>query len=125
VSIRPYDSSWDSGSEKLFDKKYEEWEKRDWMKWLKDNLAFPFKVERMEDEDDAYFTNIAKHEPFRLGHTMDVLELSLEDDLYGIIVKVREGNKIGEVPLCDFEVRPKHDKNFWPVREYVAWFANR
>jgi len=24
----------------------------------------------------------------------------------------------------DLEVRPKTDKNFWPVREYVVWFAN-
>lgn len=34
-------------------------------------------------------------------------------------------SRVGAVPLCDLEARPKHDKNFWPVREYVVWFANR
>lgn len=131
---KTYDSSWNlirSGrgnlpkSEEALDKKYQEWGKRDWMKWLGKNLVFPFIVERKEDDDDAYFTQIAKHAPFRLGHKMKVLKLSLEDDLYGIIVKVREGCRIGSVPLCDVEVTPKDDRNFWPVREYVVWFANR
>lgn len=125
MSGRAYDSSWDSDNEELFDAKYEEWEKRNWKKWLKENLSFPFRAKRMEDDDEAYFTHIAKHAPFRLGHTMEVLGLSLEDDKYGIIVKVREKNEVGEIPLCDLEARPKNDKNFWPVREYVVWFANR
>jgi hypothetical protein len=29
------------------------------------------------------------------------------------------------VPLGDLQVKPKTDANFWPVREYVIWFANR
>ena len=49
----------------------------------------------------------------------------MEDESQGIIVEVREKNRIGSVPLCDVEVTPKTDKNFWPVREYVVWFANR
>jgi len=40
-------------------------------------------------------------------------------------MKVREGIKKGRVPLADLEVTSKKDKNFWPVREYVVWFANR
>jgi len=42
----------------------------------------------------------------------------------GIIIKVKEGREIGYIPLCDVEVKPKTDKNFWPVREYVIWFTN-
>ena len=95
------------------------------MKWLERNLVFPFMIERKEDDDDAYFTDIAKHAPFRLGHKMKALKLESEDDLYGIIIKVRENRRIGSVPLCDVEVTPKNDQNFWPVREYVVWFANR
>ncbi len=125
MPILTYDSSWDRGNEEIFNKKYREWKKRDWMKWLKDNLSFPFKAKRMEDNDDAHFTDVAKYESFRLGHTMDVLELSSEDDLYGIIVKVREKRRVGAVPLCDLSVTSKGDRNFWPVREYVVWFANR
>ena len=60
---------------------------------------FPFIVEHKEDDDDAYFTDIAKHAPFRLGHKMKVLKLSSEDDLYGIFVRVREGRRIGSVPF--------------------------
>ena len=131
---KPYDSSWNlirskkgnlPRSEEALDKKYQEWKTRDWKKWLEKNLAFPFIVERKEDDDDAYFTHIAEHAPFRLGHKMKVLELESEDDLYGIIVRVREKEHIGSVPLCDVEVTPKSDRNFWFVREYVVWFANR
>jgi hypothetical protein len=107
---------------KAFERKRAEWRQRDWMTWLAGNLAFPFTVTRMEDrhlhEGDA-------ENPFRLGHTMRVLGLELEDDLYGVIVKVREKRPVGAVPLCDVEVEPKTDKNYWPVREYVVWFANR
>ena len=92
---------------------------------LTNNLVFPFIVERKEDDDDAYFTDVANREPFRLGHTMKVLELSMEDGFCGIIVKVCEGRQIGSVPLFDVEVTPKNDQNFWPVREYVVWFANK
>ena len=129
-----YDSSWDLAetengytpeSDDAFERKFAEWEERDWMTWLEDVLSFPFMVERVEDHDDAYFTDVAEHEPFRLGHEMKVVEFAEEDELYGIIVKVREGRRVGYVPLCDLEVIPKEDVNYWPVREYVVWFANR
>jgi len=92
----------------------------------KDHLTFTFTVERKEDEDDAYFTDIAKHQPFRLGHTMKVINVEPEEaDLYGVIVQVREGRRKGYVPLYDLEVTSREDRNFWPVRKYVIWFANR
>jgi hypothetical protein len=56
---------------------------------------------------------------------MDVLGLDEEDVDRGVMVRVREKGREGCVPLCDVEVTPKTDKNFWPVREYVVWFANR
>ena len=133
--IDKYDSSWDlketekgnlPDDEDAFDKIYSEWQTRNWIPWLQDNLIFPFTVKRMEDEDDAYFTDVAKHQPFRLGHIMNVIGIEPEeDDLNGIIVQVREGKKKGYVPLCDLEVTSSEDRNFWPVREYVVWFANR
>lgn len=129
-----YDTSWNlSESEKgnlpqneeAFDKKYQEWQQRPWETWLNENLSFPFIVKRMEDDDDAYFTDIADHQPFRLGHEMKVIGIDQEDDLYGILIKVRERRKVGYVPLCDVEVLDQADPNFWPVREYAVWFANR
>jgi hypothetical protein len=79
-----------------FERKYKEWKTRNWPLWLKDHLTFPFTVGRMEDEDDAYFTDIAKHQPFRLGHIMQVIGVEPEEDSrYGVIVQVREGRRKG------------------------------
>lgn len=120
-----YDYSWDEGnSEGAWDRKYAEWRKRDWLSWLNSNLDFPFTVNREEDED-SFSPYYEEEEPFSIGHTMNVLGIEDEDDHVGIVVKVKEGKKTGYVPLCDLEVKPKEDKNFWPVREYVVWFANR
>ncbi len=123
-----YDSSWDrqetSSDREAFEKIYAEWTKRSWEPWLRKNLVFPFPVERMEDEDEAYYTDIAKSEPFRLGHTMEAIDIEIEDGFYGIILKVKEGNNIGHVPLCDVEITSKENVNYWPVREFVVWFAN-
>ncbi len=41
------------------------------------------------------------------------------------MVKVRKKWQIGYVLLDGVEVKPKTNLNFWPVREYVIWFANR
>ena len=132
--MKEYDTSWnltesDEGNlpfnQESYDRIYEEWQQRSWESWLSENLTFPFIVKRMEDDDDAYFTDIAEQEPFRLGHEMKVISIEDEDEHYGVIVKVRECRKVGYVPLCDVEVLSKEDPNYWPVREYVVWFANR
>jgi len=119
--------------DEAWEEKLEEWETRDWPQWLARHLAFPFTVKREEDEDDAYFEAGAAKAVFRLGHKMQVLgfeagddpKVILDDDTRGIIVKVREKYHTGAVPLSEVEVTPKTDPNFWPVREYVVWFANR
>jgi hypothetical protein len=102
MSEEIYDFSWDKDNEELWDRKYEEWEERDWLHWLTNRLVFPFSV----------------------GHVMKAMSIENEDDDYGIIVKVKEEKKIGYIPLCDLEVTSREDSNFWPVREYVVWFAN-
>ena len=56
---------------------------------------------------------------------MEIMGLEEEEELRGIIVNAREKGQVGEVPLCDLEVKPRTDRNYWPVREYVVWFANR
>lgn len=129
-----YDSSWDliqsekgnlPQSEEAWEKKSKEWASRNWLKWLNSNLSFPFEAKRFDDDDDAYFTDIAKHAPFRLGHVMQVLSIDSENSVHGIFVKVQEGEQVNTVPLCDLEVKSRKDKNYWVVREYVVWDANR
>lgn len=117
-----YDSSWDEDNEELFDEKYAEWEERDWESWLNENLVFPFEVIRKEDEEG--FGGRKSKSLFGIGHKMNTLAIEEEDDKYGIIVKVLESGKTGYIPLCDVEVTPRKNINYWPVREYVVWFAN-
>src|SRR5687767_7624675 len=113
------DHSWDLSEgddgylpecEEAWEEKLEEWALRDWPKWLSQELTFPFFVTREEDDDDAYFAAGAAKAPFRLGHKMEVMSLADEDADRGIMVKVREKNDTGCVPLCDVEVTPKTDK---------------
>ena len=120
-----YNSSWDAGNNDLFDKKYEEWEERDWEEWLESQLKFPFMVTRQEDMSVDPFSEVSNNNPFRVDNTFKVIMIEDEDESHGIIMKVRAGRKTGYVPLADLEVTPKDDSNFWPVREYVVWFANR
>lgn len=56
---------------------------------------------------------------------MEALELLGHIPRYGILIRVMEGKKIGSVPLADVKVTSKSDPNYWPVREYVVWMANR
>lgn len=107
-----------------YERKFREWERRDWWDWLMQNLRFPFTAERIEDHSDAYFRDDVEEETFRLGHRMDVLDLE-DDEEDGILVKVKEGEVFGSVPLADLQVISKKDPNYWPVREYMVWFANR
>jgi len=119
-----YDSSWDEDNDELWDKKCIEWQSRDWRNWLLERLSFPFEVERKEDFDSNPFSN-NQNELFSVGHILKVISLEDEYDDYGIIIKVKERRKTGYIPLCDVEVTSQKNVNFWPVREYVVWFANR
>ena len=122
--MKNYDSSWDEANEEAWDEKYDEWSERDWESWFLRNLSFPFEVKRIED-DREFIPKDNSEEPFTIGHIFKVEGIELEDELYGFIVRVKEGRRKGHVPLCDVEVTSKTDRNYWPVREYIAWFANR
>jgi hypothetical protein len=135
---KAYDNSWDidpddpnysERCEEAFEEKLEEWEERDWMDWLAENLSFPFKVVREEDldewDEDHEETEEKEDGPFQVGHTMEVLGFDEDGDDDFITLQVKEDDQIGSVPLCDVEVTPKTDKNYWPVREYVVWFSNQ
>jgi hypothetical protein len=125
VKSDSYDSAWDRGGhEDAWNKKYLEWQSREWVGWLSEHLSFPFLADRTEDFNGEDLV-IQEQGLFGAGHSMKVLLISEEEDTHGIIVKAREGRRIGYVPLCELEVTPRKNKNYWPVREYVVWFANR
>ena len=72
--------------------------------------------------------------PFPVGCQVDVIGVAggdFELDFDGVIVQVR-GDKSsgckkrkGYLPLQELEVLPKDDANYWPVREFVVWYANQ
>ena len=128
---RAYDGSWncfpgDPGySEKCegaFEKKLEEWEFREWLVWLTAALSFPFAALR-EEEWEKSEENPAG--AFGVGQDLEVLGIEAEDVYGEIIVRVRQANHWGKVPLCELEVTDKANANYWPVREYSTWVANR
>ena len=119
-------SFWDTEGRKGLDRKWLEWEGRDWEEWLKTKLLFPFRAKQIDDDDDAYFTDVPWREPFRLDVRMLVLGVSGFDTWHDVIlVEARQGRFHGDVPLNDLEVVSKKDPNYWPVEEYVVWHANR
>ena len=120
---QPYDSSWDRSKDAdVFVQKCDEWEKRDWCTWLKENLSFPFEVKRMEDMvENPYDPDDG---PFSVGRRMQVTDLGEEDFPLGFLVCVESKKAKGSIPLADVQVADKRDSNFWPVREYVVWMAN-
>jgi len=124
VNKIPYDSSWDEGNDYLWDTKYKLWEDRDWEDWLEEQLTFPFEIIRREDFGDDISSPITDKD-FGIGHIMKALSIDNDDETYGILLKVKENRKTGYIPLADLEVTQRENENFWPVREYVVWFANR
>jgi len=56
---------------------------------------------------------------------LGISDAAFEPDFHGVLVDVRQGHRRRVVPLQDLEVRPKDNPNFWPVREFVVWYANR
>ena len=136
MSAERYDTSWDQGDEEAWDRKYEEWGSRDWVECLRANLKFPFRARRREGMDRDIFVSEALHarSPFPVGCEVEVVSIvegDFEPDFNGVIVEVR-GDRNHRckksksfLPLQDLEVRPKDDPNYWPVREFVVWYANR
>jgi hypothetical protein len=93
---------------------------RDWIGWLSDRLSFPFEVVRIDDDDKFMVFGGDDSEPFRIDHKMKALAVESEEDLYGVIIKVREGRRTGYVPLLDVEVTDKKSPNYEIVEAYKS-----
>ena len=87
-----------------------------WEKYLNESLSFPFKAEISDYQTKG---------PLQQGDKIRIHSIWGNDDLYGVIVKVRYGRKVYHCPLCDVEVLGETSKNFQVVVDYKNWFANR
>jgi hypothetical protein len=86
-----------------------------WQRYLKENLSFPFEARVSEYQEKGRL---------RQGDRVKVGEISVVDDLYGVIVSGKVGGESIDFPLCDLEA-VNHGVNAQIVSDYGVWFANR
>lgn len=89
---------------------------RAWARHLQQTLKFPFEAEVAEFQERGRL---------RTGDILQVLNIEIVDDLYGIIVHCRRGREQIDAPLADLECTNQQSANYGPLRDYVVWFANR
>ncbi len=87
-----------------------------WEKYLNESLSFPFEAE---------ISDYQTRGPLQQGDRIRVHNILGNEDLYGVIVKLRSGRKVYHFPLCDIEVLDKISTNFQLVDDYRDWFTNR
>ena len=81
-------------------------------------------AERVDDTDKVVFEKLNRDNSFGLGgHSMEVLKIESEDDLYGID-KVKEGRQTAFVPILDVEIKDDNSMNKKYFDEYAEWFLN-
>ncbi len=88
-----------------------------WEEHLDANLRLPFEAEVAEFQERS---------PLRTGAVIIVTGIAdVTDEMYGIIVEVKEGRRKLAFPLCDLEATDKKSANYQLVKDYAVWFANR
>jgi ribosomal protein S27AE len=92
--------------------------KRNWFKFLSNNLVFPF--DARIDEGDIF----DEAGPLRYNDKVVVQKVSGDFDLYGIIAKIKKGREIYEFPLCDLAIDDENSPNYKILDNYRTWFAN-
>ena len=89
---------------------------RAWARHLQQTLKFPFEAEVAEFQERGRL---------RAGDILQVLNIEMVDDHYGIIVHCRRRREQIDAPLADLECTNKRSANYDQVKDYVVWFANR
>lgn len=80
---------------------------------LKDNLEFPFLAEVCEYQENDILNE---------GDKVKVFGIQGNEDLYGLIVKVKLGRKKYHFPLYDLSAVDKKSDNHKLIKEYKAAF---
>lgn len=86
-----------------------------WERYLKENLSFPF---------EAVVRDFEEKTPLRQGDRVRVWEISIVDDLYGVIIAGRWNGQGIDFPLGGLEA-VDGGRNKQIVSDYAVWFANR
>lgn len=85
-----------------------------WLKYLEENLQFPFAAEIIDEPG-----------PLEVGDIIKVTGIEGVFDLYDIVVNARMGKKKYSFPLCLLEVVEKTGRNYQLLDDYNLWFSNR
>lgn len=87
-----------------------------WGEHLTRVMFFPF---------DAELTGADPRGPLQPGDRVRVHDISLLDDSYGVIVKIRLGRRRYDHPLYQLRPVDENDPNSQIIEDYATWFANR
>ena len=96
--------------------------KRDWCKYLAENLSLPFEAVVTEISDEELF-GAGDPGPIRYKDKLTVISVDFEEDLYGVLVSVKKGRKKYAYPLIDLEPTDKQSANAKLLNNYGAWFS--
>ena len=86
----------------------------DWEKHLESKLKLPFWAEVSDYQEKG---------PIQIGDKVKIHEISGDDDIYGIIVKLTFGRKIFHFPLVDLEPINDETMNDKIINEYKESFS--
>ena len=94
-------------------------EKRNWEKYLKEVLVFPF---------EGFIHEFQDRGPFKQGEAVIVNGIDFEDDHYGLIASIdlldKKRTARHAIPIADVSVKDKDSKNYKALHDYSVWFAN-
>lgn len=96
--------------------------KRDWGKYLAENLCLPFEAIVTEISDEEFF-GVSAIGPIRYEDKLTVVSVDFEDDLHGVLVSVKKGKKNYTYPLIDLEPTDKNSSNTKLLNNYGSWFS--
>jgi len=88
---------------------------RTWHAYLEEHLAVPFVASVVEPERG----------PVRQGAQVTVTGISLLDETWGTIVRVRYQRRVYHLPLCDLRALQAPDEIQQLVQDYAVWFTRR
>jgi ribosomal protein S27AE len=109
----------------IYDSDYKETmvkgQKRDWLKFLSEELTFPFEARIDEVQEGGLFRGTGS---LRYNDKVVVIKLSGYSGWHGIVAKIKKGRKTYRFPLCDLAIDDEKNPSYRVLDNYRTWFAN-